>query len=203
MNDATKLAIRDEVEKRVEQREAIYWKFGGLFVAVVILFFAVLWKVSISEIRETVEKQLAEKEVVKTKDRIMAINSAAEELNRNLNTISASMNTNQQWFMERLNQIKQQDNVVFVEDVSKLFVTEIVTNFYDGGRKIILRYEPIPQTVRLFGFNDDRRNQILLTLDNNAFIEGNTIILTNQFPYFEPKSLLKSARIEYVRKSLR
>ena len=64
LSDATQLAIRDEVEKRVEQREAIYWKFGGLFVAVVILFFAVQWKVSISEIRETVEKQLAEKGII-------------------------------------------------------------------------------------------------------------------------------------------
>src|SRR2546429_348789 len=107
LDDSIKLAIRDEVEKRVEQRENLYWKFGGLFVALVVLFFAVLWKVSISEIRETVEKQLAENEVVKARDRIMAINSAAEDMNRNLTAISSSMNTNQQSFMERLNEIKQ------------------------------------------------------------------------------------------------
>ena len=197
LNDATKLAIRDEVEERVEHRETLYWKFGGLFVALIVLFFAVLWKVSISEVRETVEKQLAEKEVVKARDRIMAINSAAEDINLNLIAISSSMNTNQREFLERLNQIKKQDNVVLAEDISKLFVVETATNFY-GGRKIVLNHEPIPQTVRLLV----GENYILVPLDQTGgYFEGNTISFSTNCHFFEPQSAIKSMRIEYVRKS--
>ena len=197
LTDSTKLAIRDEVEKRVEQREGIYWKFGGLFVAVVILFFAVLWKVSISEIRETVEKQLAEKEVVKAKDRIMAINSAAEEMNRNLAVISTSMNTNQQLFMERLNQIKQQDDVVLKDDISKLFVVQTVTNLIDGN-KIILDYEPIPHTIGWILQGQDVPYRI--TLDTFGHLEGKTIVVCSDG--FSTR-ITKGVKVEYIKKTLR
>jgi len=202
LSDATQLAIRDEVEQRVEQREAIYWKFGGLFVAVVVLFFAVLWKVSISEIRETVEKQLAEKEVVKAKDRIMAINSAAEDVNRNLITISSSMNTNQQSFMERLNQIKQQDNVVLDGDISKLFVVQIVTNLNEinTSMKISLEYEPIPQTFNIFYNNNHTPFGSLNVL---GYLDKNTFVFTNKTLHFSPNGGIDFLQIEYVRKSLR
>ena len=199
LDDSIQLAIRDEVEKRFEQRENIYWRFGGLFVVVVALFFTFLWKVSVSEIRETVEKQLAEKEVVKARDRILVINSAAEDMNRNLIAISSSMNTNQQQFMDRLNQIKQQDNVVLTEDLSKLFVVETVTNFY-GGQKIVLAYEPIPQTIRL----SVGPNNILVPFDNLAYVEGNAIFFTNkQILNLDSTFPLKSVRVEYSKKYLR
>ena len=195
LDDSIQLAIRDEVEKRVEQREALYWKFGGLLAVVIALFFTFLWKVSVSEIRETVEKQLAEKEVVKARDRIMSINSAAEDVNRNLTSISSSMNTNQQQFLERLNQIKQQDDVLLTGDLSKLFIIQIVTNLVNG--KIILDYQPIPQTIKII-----IHPAYFFPLDLVGSLEGNTIVfsktglgLTNQ----TPNGVIK---VEYMRKSL-
>ena len=195
LDDSVQLAIRDEVEKRVEQREALYWKFGGLLAVVIALFFTFLWKVSVSEIRETVEKQLAEKEVVKARDRIMSINSAAEDVNRNLTSISSSMNTNQQQFLERLNQIKQQDDVLLTGDLSKLFIIQIVTNLVNG--KIILDYQPIPQTIKII-----IHPAYFFPLDLVGSLEGNTIVfsktglgLTNQ----TPNGVIK---VEYMRKSL-
>ena len=195
LDDSIQLAIRDEVEKRVEQRENIYWKFGGLFVVVVALFFTFLWKVSVSEIRETVEKQLAEKEVVKARDRIMVINSAAEDMNRNLVRISSSMNTNQEQFMNRFSEIRQQDNVVLTEDLSKLFVVEKIgaTNF----PKLSLGFEPIPQTLKIF-LNGTAE---FLNWDRVGFLDKKIFTFTNKNAtnglgndsYF---------KFEYVRKSL-
>jgi hypothetical protein len=199
MTDETKLAIRDEVEKRVEQRESLYWKFGGLFAVLVVLFFTILWRVSISEIRETVEKQLAENEVVKARDRIIAINSAAEDMNRNLIAISTSMNTNQQFFMERLNQIKQQDNVVLVDDLQKMFIIQSMTNY--DGRKIVLDYEPIPHTVRI-RFRIEPAYAI--RIDSFARLEGSTIIFTNEaLGAWTNEFTSGAAQVEYVRKSIR
>lgn len=201
LNDSIQLAIRDEVEKRVEQRENVYWKFGGLFVAVVVLFFAVLWKVSVSEIRETVEKQLAEKEVVKARDRISAIKSEAEQMSHSLNEISASISTNQQWFVTRIGQIKQQDNVVLSDDLSKLFVIQTVTNLVDGNQ-IILDYDPIPHTVRV------TFQQAQLYYDSKYFgqLDGKTITL-NAEGIRNFSSLATNAAnrlgVVYVRKSLR
>ena len=210
MDDSIQLAIRDEVEKRVEQREALYWKFGGLFAVVVVLFFGVLWRVSISEIRETVEKQLAEKEVVKARDRIMAINSAAEDVNRNLTSISSSMNTNQEQFMERLNQIKQQDNVVFADDLSKLFVVQRVTNLVEG-RKIFLNFEAIPQTIHVTIKTPNSTVALPMWSPVGFSLEGNNLIITNEpvlntiyniitnTPSFQAQYQLN---VDYVRKSI-
>ncbi len=199
LDDSIQLAIRDEVEKRVEQRESIYWKFGGLFVTLVVLFFAILWKVSISEVRETVEKQLAEQEVIKARDRIMAINSAAEDMNRNLIAISTSMNTNQQSFLTRLNQIKQQDNVVLTEDLSKLFVVQAVTNL-TGGNKIILDYEPIPHTIAL-SFDNAQYKMV----DAYGHSEGKTFIISSEAVKTMADLIVakQNLKIQYVRKSLR
>ena len=198
LDDSIQLAIRDEVEKRVEQREALYWKFGGLLAVVVALFFTFLWKVSVSEIRETVEKQLAEKEVVKARDRIMAINSAAEDMNHNLIGILSSMNTNQWQFMNRLNEIKQQDNVVLTEDLSKLFVVQTVTNLVDG-KKIVLDYEPIPHTV---GFTF-QSGQFFYDVKQLGRLEGSTIVLNSAGLSNFPDLATKGFAVVYVRKSLR
>ena len=204
LDDSIQLAIRDEVEKRVEQRENIYWKFGGLFAGVVVLFFIILWRVSISEIRETVEKQLAEKEVVKARDRIMAINSAAEDMNHNLIAISSLMNTNQQQFLERLNQIKQQDNVLTVGDLSNLFISEKITNWANG--KLHLSFEPIPGTVKIY-LSDNTVEELYIKNEKFAVFDGTTIVFTNESggPYLTGYSAgtRASLRVQYVRKSLR
>ncbi len=201
LDDSMKLAIRDEVEKRVEQRESLYWKFGGLFAVIVVLFFGILWKVSVSEIREIVEKQLAEKEVVKARDRIMVINSAAEDMNRNIIAIASSMNTNQQSFIDRLNQIKQQDNVVLVDDIHKLFIIQRVTNLVDG-RKILLDYEPIPETVEFSPTSNTVQN--LNPLQRFGTVDGAIIELNpNGLQRFQNPMHNGGMSIHYVRKSLR
>ena len=203
LDDSIQLAIRDEVEKRVEQRDALYWKIGSLFVALVVLFFAVLWRVSVSEIRETVEKQLAEKEVVKARDRIMAINSAAEDMNHNLIAISSSMNTNQQHFMERLGQIKKQDNLVLMDDFSSFFVLQSVTNLING-QKIVMDYDAIPQTVRIVIGTPANWSIIYV---NGFYMEGNNIVVTNNAYLNTINSIITNSQyplsVEYVRKSLR
>ena len=192
LNDSTKLAIREEVErrldsptasfterieaeveKRVEQRVKNYRMLGGVVVVLIGAFVVILWNVSLSTVRKTVADQLSENEVIKAKDRILTIQSIAEGVNQNLNDISASMATNQQIFMQRLNQIKQQDNVVLVDDFSKMFVVKTVSNLVDG-KKIVLDYEPIPQTV----------NEVYVQNSGSAslmsyVVEGNTIVFTN------------------------
>jgi len=203
-NASTKLAIHEEVERQCEKRIKLQeWFYGRLIVLFIVLvgaFGVVLWKVQLSEVRKTVLNQLAEQEVIKAKDRIIAIKSEAEDANRNLNSVSisasnslASISTQQQEFTNRLNQIKQQDNVVLVGDIQKLFIVETVTNLVDGN-KIILKYEPIPQTVRIkvptrsgsravssltprFQPGSPPLTQFL-TLDGTAYtVDGNTITL--------------------------
>lgn len=213
LDDSIQLAIRDEVEKRVEQRENIYWKFGGLFVVVVALFFTFLWKVSVSEIRETVEKQLAEKEVVKARDRIMEIKSSAETVNQNLNVAAViasnvlnSIIEDRQAFTNRLNEIKQQDNIILVNDLSQFFVSQVVTNLVDG-RKIVLNFEPVPETVKLIPFA--YTGSYAYSLSRFGYLDGSTIALTNNSDgYYQglsnPDNLKsKIIRVEYMRKSLR
>ena len=200
-----------------------------------------------SEMREAVEKQLAEKEVVKARDRIMAIKSASEDVNRNLNDISTStstnyqlfmknfndftqqskeaaqamdkittmkstaedvsrnlndllalISTNRQLFMERLNQLRQQDKVLLADDLTNLFVFQTVTNLADG-QKIVLDYDPIPQTIRIYFSNNRRR------LDLLGYLEGNTIVFTNKGMWQDATNQFRYQRlnVEYVRKSPR
>jgi len=100
--------------------------------------------------------------------------------------------------MERLNQIKQQDNVVLVDDLLKLFVVQPVTNLIDGN-KILLQYEPIPNSVK-FTYNQaqyDVRLDCFGRLEGKTFtfkpdqVSGFTGLMTNEF------------KVEYVRKSVR
>jgi len=44
--------------------------FGGLFAIVVTLFFAVLWKAQLSEVRTQIAKELAEQKLFEARDRI-------------------------------------------------------------------------------------------------------------------------------------
>ena len=159
LDDSLKLAIREEIEKEVEKRiqrqEGFYWKFLGLFGGFVAVFAYALWHVQVSELPGVVQKELATQAVTQAKDRIMEIKASAEAVNQNLNDASiavrnalAFVNENQRVFTNRLNEIKQQDNVVLVDDLSKLFVIQTVTNLVDGN-KIVLDYEPIPHTVRV------------------------------------------------------
>jgi hypothetical protein len=209
LSSKTILAIRDEVEKRVEQRENIYWKFGGLFVAVVIVFGAILWKVSLSEVREAVEKQMAEKEVIKARDKIITIEAEAEKANGLVADIQKSMIANQMNFTNRLSEIKQQDSVLLDDDLSKMFMAEPVTNLVDG-KKIVMKFDPIPQTVRVILYPPQTFNSLpmaaigttngfaldgrVLTAKSKELTDGIYRILTNH---------MYNISVEYVRKSRR
>ena len=193
--------IENEVEKRVEQREKffeqrekLYWIFGGVIMALIAGFVGF----KLAEIPKIVEEKLAVEKVIEAKDKIMAIKSAIEKTNLYVNSISESMNTNQQWFMERLNQIKQQDNVVLVNDLSKLFVVQAVTNLVDGN-KIILDCEPIPDTVR-WTFP-----QAQLYYDVKMFgdLEDKMVTLNSEGKRQIPNLTTNGLKILYIRKSLR
>ena len=183
LDDSLKLAIREEIEKEVEKRiqrqEGFYWKFLGLFGGFVAVFAYALWHVQVSELPGVVQKELATQAVTQAKDRIMEIKASAEAVNQNLNDASiavrnalAFVNENQRVFTNRLNEIKQQDNVVLVDDLSKLFVIQTVTNLVDGN-KIVLDYEPIPHTVRV----TFQTAQLFYNVKQLGHLEGTTITL--------------------------
>jgi len=108
------------------------------------------------------------------------------------------MNTNYQDFVERLTQIKQQDNIVLKNDLSKLFVTQTGTNF--DGQKLVLDYEPIPYSIKIYS------PQILvpcLLMENWGYLNGKSFIFTNEGVGHVANTLRDgTARIDYVRKSL-
>jgi hypothetical protein len=213
LDDSLKLAIREEIEKEVEKRiqkqEGFYWKFLALFGGFVAVFAYALWHVQLNELPGVVQKELATQEVTKAKDRIMEIKSSVETANQNVNAASTmvsnilnSVTDNQQAFTNRLNEIKQQDNVVLSDDISKLFVVQTVTNLneIDASRKISLDYEPIPQTFNIF-MNEGR-----LQIGNwriLGYIDKNTFIITNNTAHMTSAGGVKFLQIEYVRKSLR
>ena len=135
----------------------------------------------------------------------MEIKSSAEAVSQNLNdkslTISnilVSVVSNQQAFTNRLNEIKQQDNVVLTEDLSKLFVVQTVTNLVDG-KKIVLDYEPIPHTV---GFTF-QSGQFFYDVKQLGRLEGSTIVLNSAGLSNFPDLATKGFAVVYVRKSLR
>jgi hypothetical protein len=210
LDDSLKLAIREEVEnevqKRIKRQEWFYWSFLGLFVVFAGAFAYALWHVQLSELPKVVQQQLAEDEVIKAKDRIMEIKSSAETINQNLNDTSAtvsniltSISANQQTFTNRLNEIKQQDNVVLTGDLWKFFIVETMTNWTEE-RKIILNYDPVPQTVRIFLPGNSRD----IRLDRSAYVEDNAIIFTNENTWQQISNQFRSRRlqVEYLRKSL-
>ncbi len=197
MNHETKLEIREEVERRVEQRESIYWKFGALVAGLIVLFFGLLWKVQLSEVRTQVAKQLAEQKVIEARDSILAIKSQVETAATNVVNSLAVVKANEEMFLNRLAGLKGQDNVVLKNDLSKLFVNQTIKNPKDW-RKVVLDYEPIPQTVRIV-----TPRTILSSSKYGHFrVEGNAIIFpTDQLSGFT-NEVTGTVEIEYVRKSL-
>jgi hypothetical protein len=86
-------------------------------------------------------------------------------------------------------------------DLAKLFVSQPVTNLFDGNR-IILNYDPIPQTVKVIVNGPDR------TVDLRGYsLNGTTILFTNQPSINTINSLFKdsgpgwSLTVEYVKNS--
>jgi hypothetical protein len=211
LDDSLKLLIREEieneVEKRIQKQEGFYWKFLALFGGFVAVFAYALWHVQLSELPGVVQKELATEAVIQAKDRIMEIKSSAEAVNQNLNDSAAtvsnileSVSANQQAFTNRLNEIKQQDNVVLDGDLSKLFVVQTITNLVDGN-KIVLDYEPIPETVRLTFLHA----QLYYDLKFFGDVDGNKIVFNAEgMRNFStlPTNAAYRLKILYVRKSL-
>jgi len=149
------------------------WRFVcncGYFI-----FLRCCGKAQLSEVRTQIAKELAEQKVIEARDRILAMASESEVANQRVKDVSASMNTNYQDFVERLTQIKQQDNIVLKNDLSKLFVTQTGTNF--DGQKLVLDYEPIPYSIKIYS------PQILvpcLLMENWGYLNGKSFIFTNE-----------------------
>ncbi len=219
LDDSLKLAIREEIEKEVEKRiarqEGFYWKFLALFGGFVAVFAFALWHVQLNELPGVVQKELATQAVTQAKDKIMEIKSSVEAANQNVNAEAAAVSNvlnsvadNQQAFTNRLNEIRQQDNIVLVDDLAKLFVVQRVTNLVEG-KKIILDYEPIPQTIHFTIGTPDR---VVAFSVGEFSAEGNAIFVSNQSILNTINSIITNTpsfqaqyqlNVDYVRKSLR
>jgi hypothetical protein len=209
LDDSLKLFIREEieneVEKRIQKQEGFYWKFLALFGGFVAVFAYALWHVQLNELPGVVQKELATQAVIQAKDKIMEIKSSVETENQNVNatasTVSNILNSltdNQQAFTNRLNEIKQQDNVVLADDLQKLFVVQAVTNLIDGN-KIILDFDPIADTITIT-YSTVQYN---VRLDYFANIEGKTIVFKPQYAPSFSQETTNGLKVEYIRKSLR
>ena len=119
--------VESEVQKRIRRQEWFYWTILGLFTLFAATYGALFWHKQLSEIPKAVQEQLATQGVMALKTNMMNILVDAESKQRDLNNISisasnllVSVSTNQQAFMDRLNQIKQQDNVVLLDKDGRL-----------------------------------------------------------------------------------
>lgn len=136
------------------------------------------------------------------------VKSTADNIDAALNQIPASINTNVIVpFGNRLEQLKQQDNILLVDDLPKLFVRELVTNLVENNT-IVLNYEPIPSTVKIYCYNIP--NSVFwrfYPLDQCGYCQRTSIVFTNLSPTFTAQVInhiqTDGIVIEYLRKSLR
>ncbi len=197
MDDKTKLAIRDEVETRVEKLETTYWKFGGLLVAIIAFFCFLLWRAQINEVRRMVAEEISKEKVKESIDFINTKKSEAVLASESIKSSAELVKKNETEFLNRLAGIKGADNVVLGDDLSKIFVSQVVTNA-EGDNKIQLYYEPIPHTIVL------RFNTNGVPLERFGTLMGQTILLNplgaRVYARFVTNNTL---HVEYVRRSLR
>jgi len=214
LDDSFKLLVREEVEKEVEKRiarqEWFYWKFlGGFVIAAGLIAFA-FWQVEISKIPAEVEKQLAEKEVINAKDRIMEIKSSVENANQSVNFAATAVSNamfivegNCQAFTNRLNDLIKQDGILLNKDFSKFFVNQTITNF--DGQRFLLDYEPIPFTLEFHcydkEFEGDLNRMEGFHIDGKAIVCDVNYYRTNLF--YRGFLSQNGLKVKYVSKSIR
>lgn len=139
---------------------------------------------------------------------LVVTKSNAETINSNLSQIPSSISTNVYVpFANRLEQLKNQDNILLADDLPKLFVRELVANLVDES-SMVLSYEPIASTVKIYSYQNPGNNsfQRFYLLENIGYCQGRTIYLTNKPPAFVSQVVSHvqngGVYIEYIRKSL-
>ena len=134
----------------------------------------------------------------------------AEEVKSNLTLIPTLIDTNIYTPLgARLEQLKQQDNIVLIDDIQKLFVRELVTNLVDES-SMVLSYEPIPSTVKIYAFVQNPGSGAItryFLLENYGYCQGRSVYFTNKPPTLVSQVLSHvqngGVNVEYVRKNLR
>lgn len=139
----------------------------------------------------------------KLNDFVTTVQTTADTVNSSLSQIPSSIDTNVIVPLgNRLEKLKQQDNILLVDDLPKLFVRELATNLVDNNT-IILNYEPIASSVIIYGGSGIAR---IFFLENYGYCQGRGIILTNLTPVLTSQVLNHiqngGVEIEYIRKSL-
>lgn len=141
---------------------------------------------------------------------IVSAKTTAEEVKSNLTAIPILIDTNIYTPLgARLEQLKQQDNILLVDDLPKMFVRELVTNLVEEN-SMVLSYEPIPSTVKIYAFVQNPGSGAItryFLLDNYGYCQGRSIYFTNKPPTLVSQVLSHvqngGVTVEYVRKSLR
>lgn len=211
LDDSVRLKIREEVEQAVEkraknhetlleQRERYYTiiiSIIGAFFSTIAIIMAGFFGYRAIEMPRLIESKFTDTGVSNAITAVLNVETNALLKQQALNQLVDSAMEKQQAFTNRLNEIKQQDNVVLAEDLSKLFVVQIVTNLVDGN-KIVLNYEPIPHTVRVVAFKA-KDNELLL----HAQVKGNIIFLEAGAPWVRIPTQAEPIELAYVKKSLR
>jgi len=138
LSDKVELAIRDEVEKRldhpsgefvkfieaeieqrvsarVKQYKMLAWVVGILLGAFISAFSAFLWHQTIAEAGREAIRQLAGTEAVKAGKRIIDLAGEVDVKSQRVNALVDDVAKNHDEFTKRLEQIQQQDNAVLFD----------------------------------------------------------------------------------------
>lgn len=114
-------------------------------------------------------------EATKNAQTIALLRAQAQLHSDRISNLTESVQADYTVLTDRFAQIKQQDNVILIDDLSKLFVVETVTALVDGTT-IVLKYDPIPQTVRVAWAGQQSYPPARW---KGSHIEGHSIVFTN------------------------
>lgn len=214
VNPETELAIRKEVEERfgnppktfvdlieteVERRITHYKWSIGIVIFILGVCGTILGFQIKSDMRGYIDSKLSQPVIDKA---IHDSTNAAAQMGLMLVTSQWTMNYFMGNFsnaMDRVIELRTNDNFVLISDLPKLFVIQSMTKYDTIRKTLTLDYEPITNTIRI----DDPG--VMFTTDNNTFkVIGKTLYFTNgDFDGWTNNFVKGISRIEYVRKSLR
>lgn len=132
----------------------------------------------------------------------------ADDVNRQIGAIPILIDTNVVTpYSRRLAEISKQDNFITIEDISRLFVREIITSLEDKT-VMVLTHEPISQSVKIYAFQTPGGAVMrFFPLENFGYCEGHSLHFTNVTPALTSQVLDRVATggvvVEYFRKSPR
>lgn len=137
---------------------------------------------------------------------VALVQSNADQVNKLINAMPGMVDTNVATpYANRLAELSKKDNLLTTEDISKLFVRELVTNSVDRNT-FVLTYEPIPESVKVYsGTTSGQFAYRAFPFDQFGISQGHSLIVTNQNPSFSSVVLdhaINGVFVEYIRKSL-